>query len=95
MDNIVYDCRWSDEVDDSFIEDFIATENAVFHGNYTTEQFKRKYIDNIYGKSVVEVVYLDGVEQSRKVVSTKVVKQPTNRVIVVGTKEINPNASAG
>lgn len=60
MDNIVYDCRWSDEVDEKFIADFIATENAVFHGNYTVEQFRRKYMDNIYGKSVVEVVYLEG-----------------------------------
>ncbi len=46
-------------------------------------------------KVTAEVVYLDGVEQSRKVISTKVTKEPTNRVIVVGTKEINPNASAG
>lgn len=60
MSEIFYDCRWSDCVDDKFIKDFIVTENAVFGGNYTEEHFRKKYIDNIYGKSVVEVVYLDG-----------------------------------
>lgn len=60
MSNIIYDCRWSDAVDEKFINDFIDTEKAVFHCNYTKEFFKKKYVDNIYGKSVVEVVYLDG-----------------------------------
>ena len=46
-------------------------------------------------KVTAEVVLVDGIEQSRKVVSTKVVKQPTNRVVVVGSKEINPNATKG
>ena len=46
-------------------------------------------------KVTAEVVYLDGIEQSRKVVSTKVTRQPTDRVLVVGSKEINPNASKG
>lgn len=59
MSDILYDCRWSDEVDDKFIEDFISVENAVFGGNYTKELFDKKYINNIFGKSVVEVVYLD------------------------------------
>lgn len=60
MDEIIYDCRWSDNLDDKFIKDFIATENAVFNCGYTEELFKQKYINNIYGKSVVEVVYLNG-----------------------------------
>ena len=46
-------------------------------------------------KVTAEVVYLDGIEQSRKVVATKVTREPVNRVIVVGSKEINPNASVG
>ncbi|MBP3388726.1 MAG: G5 domain-containing protein, partial [Clostridia bacterium] len=46
-------------------------------------------------KITAEVVLVDGIEQSRKVVSTKVVKQPVNRVLVVGSKEINPNATKG
>lgn len=57
---IIYDCRWSDRVDEKFVEDFVATENEVFNNGYTKELFNRKYVDNIYGKSVVEVVYIDG-----------------------------------
>lgn len=60
MNEIIYDCRWSNEIDEKFIQDFITTENAVFGGNYTKELFAKKYIDNIYGNSVVEVVYIDG-----------------------------------
>ena len=46
-------------------------------------------------KVTAEVVYLDGIEQSRKVIDTKVTRQPTDRVLVIGSKEINPNASVG
>ena len=60
MSEIIYDCRWSDSVDDKFIKDFVDTENVVFNCNYTEEYFKKKYLNNIYGKSVVEVVYVDG-----------------------------------
>ena len=42
-----------------FIEDFLATETAVF-GSYTRELFDKKFIRNIYGPSVLEVVYRDG-----------------------------------
>lgn len=56
---IIYDCRFSDNLDEKFIEDFIATEKAVF-GSYTRELFQKKFIDNIYGPSVLEVVYRDG-----------------------------------
>ena len=60
MSEILYDCRWSNAVDDKFISDFIATEDAVFKGNYTKEFFLKKYVNNIFGRSVVVVVYLDG-----------------------------------
>lgn len=60
MSEIVYDCRWSDSIDEKFINDFIKIQNAVFGGGYTKKLFIKKYVENIYGKSVVEVVYLDG-----------------------------------
>ncbi|MBR5246896.1 MAG: GNAT family N-acetyltransferase [Clostridia bacterium] len=63
---IIYDCRWSDEVDEKFIEDFIVVENEVFKNGYTKGLFKKKYIDNIYGKSVVEVVYIDDVPSAAR-----------------------------
>ena len=42
-----------------------------------------------------EVVSIDGVEQSRTVVSTSVVKEPVNEVIAVGGKKYNESSVAG
>lgn len=56
--NIVYDCRFSDNLDEKFIEDFLFVEREVF-GEYTRENFNRKFLQNIYGPSVLEVVYMD------------------------------------
>ena len=52
-----YDCRWSDKADDKFISDYIFLQQAVFQNRYSKELFKKKYIDNIYGKSIIIVVY--------------------------------------
>lgn len=60
MENIVYDCRWTTDVDSKFIEDFIDTEKKVFHNNFSIEYFNKKYLNNPYGSSVVEVVYIEG-----------------------------------
>ena len=43
----VYDCRFSDNLDEKFIEDFISVEKAVF-GEYTREYFDKKFIKNIF-----------------------------------------------
>ena len=59
-ENIIYDCRWSGEADDKFAEDFISTVSKVFKFEYTRELFDRKYINNIYGESVLVVVYING-----------------------------------
>lgn len=58
MDNIVYDIRWTDKLDEKFIADFLYVQNEVF-GCGTREEFERQFEDNIYGKSIVVVVYLD------------------------------------
>ena len=42
-----------------------------------------------------EVVTIDGVEQSRTVVSTSVIKEPVNEVIAVGGKKYNDVSVAG
>lgn len=60
MSNIEYDCRWSNEVDEKFVKDFSQVEKSVF-GEYNSGNFERKYIKNIYGASVLCVVYIDGV----------------------------------
>ena len=58
MDNIVYDIRWTNDLDEKFIADFLYVQNEVF-GCGTREEFKRQFEENIYGKSIVVVVYLD------------------------------------
>ena len=52
-----YDCRWSDKLDDKFINDYNRLQEIVFHNGYTRELFKKKYLDNIYGPSIIIVVY--------------------------------------
>ena len=63
---IIYDCRWSNQVDEKFTEDFIKVVNDVFKNDYSKELFNKKYVDNIYGESVVEVVYIDGVPSAAR-----------------------------
>ncbi len=55
--NVYYDCRWSDKVDDKFISDYNLLQDLVFHNGYSKELFKKKYLDNIYGPSIIIVVY--------------------------------------
>lgn len=52
-----YDCRWSDKVDDKFINDYNLLQDLVFHNGYCKDLFKKKYLDNIYGPSIIIVVY--------------------------------------
>ena len=54
-----YVLRWSEEIDDKFLEDFLCVVNVVF-GGFTKQMLQRKYIDNIYGSSLVTIAYLDG-----------------------------------
>lgn len=57
MDNIIYDIRWSDKLDEKFINDYLHVCSTVFNYDYTRLQFDRKFVDNIYGPSVLVVVY--------------------------------------
>lgn len=54
---LIYDCRWSDKVDDKFISDYNQVQNTVFQNGYNKELFKKKYLENIYGPSIIIVVY--------------------------------------
>lgn len=63
---IFYDCRWTSQVDDKFIEDFIKVSDSVFKNNFSREFFDKKYTNNIYGESVVVVVYIDGVPSAAR-----------------------------
>ena len=66
MNGILYDCRWTTELDEKFITDFCTVEQSVFRNIYSMEYFEQKYIRNIYGPSVLEVVYIDGVRSAAR-----------------------------
>lgn len=55
---------------------------------------KTKGVDGVQSVTA-EVVTVDGVEQSRTVVSTSVIKEPVNEVIAVGGKKYNDVSVAG
>lgn len=57
---IEYDCRWSNAVDDKFIDDYCYLQGAVFGNNYSRELFNKKFLKNIYGASILVVVYIGG-----------------------------------
>lgn len=52
-----YDIRYSDELSEPFIRDFIAVHASVFGPVLTRARFDTKYVRNIYGRSVLAVVY--------------------------------------
>ena len=58
-DNIKYDCRWSEDCDEKFIDDFNHVQDQVFQGEHSRETFRHQYIENPYGSSVIVVVYLN------------------------------------
>ena len=59
MNNVIYDCRWTTEIDEKFLNDWKFVENSVFD-IFSDELIRRKYFDNIYGPSILAVAYLDG-----------------------------------
>ncbi len=56
---IKYVLKWTDKIDDKSIEDFLNVENAVFSG-FTRQLLENKYLNNIYGPSLITIAYLDG-----------------------------------
>lgn len=60
MDNseITYILKWSDQIDNKFLEDFLYIINVVF-GGYTKQILERKFINNIYGPSLIAIAYLN------------------------------------
>lgn len=66
MENIIYDIRWSNQVDEKFTSDYRHVCSTVFHNDFTQDQFDRKFIRNIYGPSVLVVVYIDDVPSAAR-----------------------------
>ena len=59
LDNIRFVSWWSNEMSQSDIKDWRFVVNSVFGPFCTEEYFKRKYLDNIYGPSLLTVAYID------------------------------------
>jgi hypothetical protein len=57
IENISYRVFWTDVMDKQAKEDFLSVQNAVFSSPFTMEKFKKKYENNIYGPSVIVLVY--------------------------------------
>lgn len=58
MERFFYDIRWSNLLDERFIADFLYVQKEVFHCG-SREEFKRQFEKNIYGPSIIVVVYDD------------------------------------
>ena len=57
MSDISIKTIWSDKATNSEINDFRDVVNTVFGYFCTEEYFKRKYLDNIYGPSLLIIIY--------------------------------------
>jgi len=66
MENIIYDIRWSDQLDEKFINDFRCVCSTVFKRTFTRREFDRKFVNNIYGSSVLVVVYIDNIPSAAR-----------------------------
>jgi hypothetical protein len=95
MGDISIKTIWSDKATNSEINDFRDVVNTVFGYFCTEDYFKRKYLDNIYGPSLLIIVYendkpvganglwrndIDGKKAYHSVDTS--VKQSDNKVIV-------------
>lgn len=57
--SVEYIVARTNSITDTFYKDFLFVENQVFEGNMTPATFKKKYVDNIYGPSVLVLAYVD------------------------------------
>ena len=54
---MIYDCRWSSDIDSVFFNNFINTFNAIFNKCLDYSYFENKYLNNRYGESVLVIAY--------------------------------------
>lgn len=58
---IHFECCWTDQPVPKLKQDFMVLANTVF-GNFVTDHYyNAKFVDNIYGPSLITVAYVDGV----------------------------------
>ena len=59
MEGLYFDIRWTDNIDEKYISDFLYVQNEVFNCG-TREEFRKQFEENLYGKSLIVVVYSNG-----------------------------------
>lgn len=59
--HIHLECCWTDQPIHSLKHDFMMLANTVFGSFVTDNYYKAKFVDNIYGPSLITVAYVDGV----------------------------------
>lgn len=59
IDGLKYVAIYTREINYEIIHDFIGVCNKVFGSNMNYKSFERKYIDNLYGDSIIVIVYKD------------------------------------
>ncbi|WP_352419467.1 GNAT family N-acetyltransferase [Proteiniborus sp.] len=57
--DIILKAIWTDNIRKEEVLDFINTQDRVFKNSYSVKKFEKKYNDNIYGKSLIILAYLD------------------------------------
>ncbi|MCI8553374.1 MAG: LysM peptidoglycan-binding domain-containing protein, partial [Clostridiales bacterium] len=72
-----------------------STEKVEDTTQYLGYQVERNAGQNGESRVTAEITLVDGVEQSRSILSTETITEPVNRVLVVGAKKMNPNANIG
>ena len=60
MADAVFDCRWSEDITPVFMSDFISVLETVWKKDFDHDTFQCRYINNIYGASLLIIVYIDG-----------------------------------
>ena len=53
-------CRWSDEETSGFMEDFFFVLEQVWGSGFDRNSARSRYLDNIFGASLIVITYLDG-----------------------------------
>lgn len=60
IDGFLFDCRWSDNLDTKYVNDYLFVQKKVFDAG-SLKEFNHQFIENIYGLSIIIVVYVSGI----------------------------------
>lgn len=50
---------WTDQISNQAVNDFIYVQEKVFKFDFNISKFKKKYIENIFGPSLISLAYLE------------------------------------